>query len=190
MKDPQQQGGVLRVDRVYPHSREKLWRALTDAEILGRWLMPNDMRPVVGHCFTFETEPGPGFDGIVRCEVLEIDAPSLMRWSWRGGPLDTVVSFELEDVEGGTRLVVTHRGFRGAKAQLVKWILKIGNRSIYGKKLPEVLRSMDEAVTPLQKHLCMSPWQKVLIAATRLMPGRSRGSSVIDEQEAEKELDE
>ena len=29
------------------------------------WLMDNDFEPVVGHRFTFRTEPTRGFDGIV-----------------------------------------------------------------------------------------------------------------------------
>lgn len=60
----------LRIEKTYPHPRARVWRALVDPELLARWLMPNDFAPRVGHRFTFRTEPGPGFDGIVRCEVL------------------------------------------------------------------------------------------------------------------------
>ncbi len=38
-----------------PHPAAKVWRALTDPELLAAWLMVNDMRPLVGHGFT---EPG------------------------------------------------------------------------------------------------------------------------------------
>lgn len=131
--------GTVRVDRVYPHSRDLVWRAITDAELLGRWLMPNDFEPRPGHRFTFTTEPGPGFDGIVHCEVLELEERESMTWSWRGGPLDTRVAFTLEDAAGGTRLVMEHTGFRGLKARLVQRILSIGCRTIYGKRLPAAL---------------------------------------------------
>ena len=40
--------------------------------------MPNDFSSKVGHVFTMQTKPGPGFDGVVRCEVLELDAPHVM----------------------------------------------------------------------------------------------------------------
>ena len=41
----------------------KVWRALTEPELLADWLMPNDIKPLVGHDFTFRTDPAPGFDG-------------------------------------------------------------------------------------------------------------------------------
>ncbi len=174
----QKKGGSLHVDRVYPHAPETVWRTLTDAELLGRWLMPNDFRPELGHAFTFETEPGPGFDGIVRCEVLAIDPPRSMTWSWRGGPLDTVVTFEVEPHDDGARLVVHHTGFRGAKGRLVQWILGIGNRTLYRKRLPQVLAELegDNARRPAAPSACMSPWQRVLIFLTGWLPGRRRPS--------------
>ena len=92
----------LRRQVVYPHPIEKVWRAVTDAELLGAWLMPNDFKPEVGHRFTFTTEPAPGFDGVVHCEVLDVQAPHLVRYSWRGGPIDTVLTMHLESVASGT----------------------------------------------------------------------------------------
>ena len=52
-----------------------MWRAITDPESIAAWLMRNDFAPVVGHRFRFHTEPRPGFDGVVHCEVLEVDEP-------------------------------------------------------------------------------------------------------------------
>ena len=184
-------GGRLRVRREYAHPPERVWRALTEAELLARWLMPNDFRAQVGHAFTFTTEPGPGFDGIVHCEVLAIDAPRHMTWSWRGGPLDTVVTFDLTPTAGGgTELLVTHSGFRGVRARLVQWILGIGNRTLYGKRLPEVLDELRRArhagdggepvSTPPAPSACMSWWQRVLVAANRLVPKRRDRARGVD----------
>ena len=61
---------------VYPHPVDRVWEALTSSEALAAWLMPNDFKPAVGHRFTFRTKPAPGFDGVVRCEVLELDPPA------------------------------------------------------------------------------------------------------------------
>jgi uncharacterized protein YndB with AHSA1/START domain len=130
---------------VYAHPPERVWAALTDPEALGLWLMPNDFRPVVGHEFTFRTKPGPGFDGIVRCRVLELEPPSRMAWSWRGGPVDTVVRFELEPVEGGTRLRFEQSGFAGLQGNLVRLILGAGFRTMYRRKLPAYLDGREVA---------------------------------------------
>jgi uncharacterized protein YndB with AHSA1/START domain len=133
----------LRLHRDYPHPPELVWRALTDRELIAEWLMDNDFTPVLGHRFNFRMAPQPGFDGIVHCEVLALDEPRSMRWSWRGGPIDTEVSFHLvpRTVAGrpGTRLEIAHTGFDGFRAVLVSFIMGSGNRSVYGKRLPAVL---------------------------------------------------
>lgn len=115
--------------------REMVWSALTDSRQLGSWLMPNDFAPVVGHRFTFWTKPAPGFDGVVRCEVLELRAPERVAFTWRGGPLDTVVSFDLEEFPSGTRITLRHAGFAGAGTLLPRVVLGFGWRSLLGRKL-------------------------------------------------------
>ena len=82
-------------------------------------------------------------NGIVRCRVLELDAPSRMAWSWRGGPIDTVVRFELEPAAGGTRLRFEQTGFAGLQGNLVRLILGAGFRTMYRKKLPAYLEGRD-----------------------------------------------
>jgi hypothetical protein len=56
---------AIEVDQFLAQPPERVWHALTDPDLLVRWLMPNDFRPAVGHQFTFRTEPVPqhGFDG-------------------------------------------------------------------------------------------------------------------------------
>jgi hypothetical protein len=56
---------AIEVDQFLAQPPEQVWHALTDPDLLVRWLMPNDFRPAVGHQFTFRTEPVPqhGFDG-------------------------------------------------------------------------------------------------------------------------------
>jgi uncharacterized protein YndB with AHSA1/START domain len=138
----------LHFERVYPHPPERVWRALTEPELLERWLMPNDFAPQVGHRFTFRTDPAPGFDGVVHCEVLELEPPRRLAFTWQGGPLDTVVRFTLSPDAAGTRLQMEQTGFRGVKAWLVSRILKGGFRTMYGRKLPAVLESLEAGGAP------------------------------------------
>jgi len=91
---------------------EQVWRALSEAERIAAWLMPNDFQAVVGHRFTFRTQPiPPHFDGIVQCEVLAVDPPRRLVYAWRGGGLDTQVRFELAADGDGTVLHFEHSGF-------------------------------------------------------------------------------
>lgn len=134
----------LVLTRTYDHPPDRVWRALTDSRALARWLMENDFEPRVGHRFQFKTDPAPGFDGIVDCEVLAVESPRFLSYTWTGGPIDTVLSFTLEPTSQGTRLKVEQSGFNGLKAVLVSFLLQRGMRSIYGQKLPAVLETLDD----------------------------------------------
>lgn len=105
----------IRVEYDLPHAPEKVWRALTDSAIVAKWLMANDIKPVVGHRFTFTAKPMGDWDGRVDCEILEADAPNKLRYSWRGGPahsrLDSEVVWTLTPSAKGTRLALEHSGF-------------------------------------------------------------------------------
>ena len=109
------------VEDVVPQPPEKVWKALTTAELIGRWLMPNDFEPVVGKRFTFKTRPMGDWDGVVHCEVLEVEPQRRLVYSWRGGSdtnakygsrLDSVVTWTLQPEGSGTRLRLVHAGFR------------------------------------------------------------------------------
>lgn len=102
--------------RDIPHPPAKVWRALTEPGLLGQWLMETDMEPSVGHDFTFKQEPTPWWDGVVRCEIQELEPNERLRYSWRSATgesqLDTVVTWTLEPTStGGTRLTLEHSGF-------------------------------------------------------------------------------
>jgi uncharacterized protein YndB with AHSA1/START domain len=94
---------------VYPHSPERVWRALIDPSELAAWLMPTDFAPEVGKEFKLET--GAAEVGTIEGEVLEVDEPRLLRCRWTGAFGDTEVTFELSPEGGGTRLRVRHDGW-------------------------------------------------------------------------------
>ncbi len=129
----------LELERVYAHPVNVVWAALTDSRAIAAWLMENDFEPRVGHRFQFRTQPAPGFDGIVNCQVLEIVDQQRLAFTWKGGPIDTVITFTLEAVAEGTRLRVRQTGFSGLKSVLVSFILQSGNSRIYGRALPDLL---------------------------------------------------
>lgn len=147
----------------YPHPVERVWSALTSSEALAAWLMPNDFAPAVGHGFTFRTKPAPGFDGIVRCQVLELEPPRRMVWSWAGGTIDTTVTWTLEETaDGGTRLRMHQVGFHGLGAQLTRRILAGGYPRILGQRLPAYLdraAGQDTAAVPVN---CAEGWRSYL----------------------------
>jgi uncharacterized protein YndB with AHSA1/START domain len=109
------------VDEVFPHAPETIWKALTNGELIGRWLMaPTGFEAVEGNSFTFQTTPGGAWDGVIRCRVLEVIPNERFAFAWTGGHesnvgygsrLDTIVTFTLAREAQGTRLRLVHSGF-------------------------------------------------------------------------------
>lgn len=102
---------TISLDEYLAHPPERVWAALTDPVRMAIWLMPNDFVARVGHRFTYQTDPQPGFDGTVHCEVLELVVPQRLRLSWRSGALDSTVTWTLVPEGHGTRLFLSHDGF-------------------------------------------------------------------------------
>lgn len=126
----------IRFEAVYPYPREQVWIALTDPVAMAEWLMPNDFVPTVGHRFNFRTKPAPGFDGVVHAEVLEVEPPARLSYSWLGGGIDTIVSWHLKEEAGNTRLVLEQSGFRGIKGFMISKILGGGWKRMVAERLP------------------------------------------------------
>lgn len=106
----------LEFTRVFPHSLDKVWRALTTTDALGEWLMETDFVAEQGREFRMWCEDGEGHTDIYLCKVLEIDPQKRMLWSWvlegRERLGATTVEFRLKAEAGGTRVTVMHRGDR------------------------------------------------------------------------------
>lgn len=129
-----------------PHPPAKVWRALTEPALIAQWLMRTDMPAGPGQAFTFRADPMPQWDGIVHSEILELEAQRRLRYTWKGGPgsspLDTVVTWSLVPVEGGTRLELEHSGFKAENGQALggaKW----GWERNVGGRLSGLLKTVD-----------------------------------------------
>jgi uncharacterized protein YndB with AHSA1/START domain len=134
------------VDYDLAASPEIVWRALTESDLIAKWLMANDFQPVVGHRFTFQAKAMEQWDGRVQCEVLEVAEPHRLSYSWRGGAgdfaIDTVVSWTLEpSASGGTLLHLEHSGFL-PKDQMGFEGLNKGWRGVVGARLTELVESL------------------------------------------------
>jgi uncharacterized protein YndB with AHSA1/START domain len=100
------------------HSPQKVWRALTDPELLGEWLLPvAGIALAPGTAFTFRTQPYPGWDGTVSCRLLEIEPQRKLSYTWSVPGLDTVVTFTLTPTATGTRLSLVQSGFKPDQKQ-------------------------------------------------------------------------
>jgi uncharacterized protein YndB with AHSA1/START domain len=144
----------------FAHPPEKVWECLTNPELIGLWLMKNDFKPVVGHRFNFYTKPLPkmGFDGIVYCEVLEVTPCKKLVYTWKGGPapgvikLDTVLFWTLEAKNGGTELLLEHKGFKGFSNYLTSIFMGSGWRKGITQAFARVLNDYVQKINGHEKH--------------------------------------
>src|SRR5258706_5241202 len=89
------------IERELAHKPEKVWRALTQVHPIGEWLMENDFKAIVGHRFNFRAAPMPRWNGITDCEVLVVEPPKRLAYSWNASGdeardgLKTVVTWTL-----------------------------------------------------------------------------------------------
>lgn len=126
----------LTLDFEYKTSIDKLWSALTDSSKLAKWVanihtgqpMENNFEPVVGHRFHFRTEPSEYWDGIIEGEVLVVEAPNRVSYTWASGNEKHTVTWTLQDLgEGKVNLHLEQTGFanvhglEGAKYGWSKW---------------------------------------------------------------------
>lgn len=117
MDTPATSSRSLVIERQLSHPPAKVWRALTQGPLMEEWLMKNDFQPVVGHRFTFRSEPNPYWNGIVECEVLIVEPNQRLAYSWGALGLGSVVTWTLTSVQGGVLLRMEQSGFGADQEQ-------------------------------------------------------------------------
>jgi uncharacterized protein YndB with AHSA1/START domain len=100
------------MERELPYPPERIWRALTQPHLIAEWLMKNDFQPQVGHPFEFR-----GDWGTVACKVLEMEPNRTLVYSWNANGLESVVTWTLAPLAGGTSLRMEQSGFQAGQEQ-------------------------------------------------------------------------
>lgn len=132
----------IRIEQEYPFPPARVWLALTDSARLAEWLMPNDFEPRLGHRFQFRSRPMPGWRGFVECEVIEIEAPRRLSYTWLGSAdwkEPAVVRWTLEPIETGTRLLLEHTNLQEPWGRELQAMLSQGWRMMLEKKLRDAI---------------------------------------------------
>lgn len=158
----------IRIKRFFPYQPEYIWLALTQAKLLGGWFMENDIVPAADHEFTFRMAPQKGWNGITYCRITEVEPLHKISYTYRGSAsgektlacagihseaadkmtkgifteLDTVLSFSLTPVCGGTVLTLEHFGFKGLKLVIVSFVMGMGWKKQFVEKLPLIMEEI------------------------------------------------
>jgi uncharacterized protein YndB with AHSA1/START domain len=92
------------VDQFIAAPVEKVWRALTEPDLIARWWAPADIAPVLGHRFSFDM-----FEwGRISCEVTVVEPLHRFVYTFNG---TWTIDWRLETEGHGTRLFLEHSGF-------------------------------------------------------------------------------
>lgn len=95
---------TIAVDQYVPHPPERVWRALTEPDLLARWWTSGDIRAEVGHEFLLDME---GW-GHVPCRVLEVVVNERFVYRFTD---DWTLTWRLVPEGRGTRVLLEHSGF-------------------------------------------------------------------------------
>lgn len=133
----------IQIKRVYNHHIHKIWSALTEPAALAEWLMKtNDFALKVGHKFQFQDKPQGGWDGIVNCEILSVDQPNSLSYTWQASSMKnpTIVTWTLKAISAKETIVtLSHNGFEGFSGWVTQQILNFGWKGMLKKKLTKHL---------------------------------------------------
>lgn len=96
--------------------RERVWRALTEPQLVAQWMGCLRFRPEAGHIFYLqpdrERRAADDVEGAIACRIESVDAPRRLSFSW-GFPdaPDTFVDIRLRNIAGGTHVRLVHSGW-------------------------------------------------------------------------------
>jgi uncharacterized protein YndB with AHSA1/START domain len=149
----------IEIVRDYPHPLARVWRAVTDPELVARWTVTGQggrlvgFAPTVGTRFQLVAKPVPGWRGIVDCEVLEVEEPRILRYTWQGGEHEkpTIVTYRIDPRPGGSRFTFEHTGFTGMGGFFMAKLLGGVRKKMLTVGLPAVLDAVakDDQLTAL-----------------------------------------
>ena len=122
-----QETRTVTVEREIAFPPERIWRALTQPELMREWLMQNDFAATVDHRFTLR-----GDWGSVECKVLDIEPLRSLSYTWSAMGLESVVTWTLTPTAGGTLLRMDQAGFRHAQEQAYQGA-KYGWQNFFGR---------------------------------------------------------
>lgn len=139
----------------YPYPIEEVWQVLTAPEHVAQWTTtgrggrPEGFTPVVGTTFRLVGKPTIGWAGVVYCEILAVDAPHLLQYTWRGDEASaevTTVTYRLQATQAGTRFSWAHTGFTGAGGFAMSKLLGHVRRTMLTEGVPTVLAAHHDGV--------------------------------------------
>ncbi|MDR3287330.1 MAG: SRPBCC domain-containing protein [Prevotellaceae bacterium] len=131
---------TIRLEKIYPVSKEIVWEYLTNNEHLSSWCMPaKNFILEKEKEFMFENTPSIFWDGKFFNKIMDFNVNKFLSYECynQRSKLNSIVSWTLTEENGGTKLALEHSGFK-VSHWLTKMILtggwkKMMNTDLYNK---------------------------------------------------------
>ncbi|MEP5611142.1 MAG: SRPBCC domain-containing protein [Cyclobacteriaceae bacterium] len=101
---------LISKEKVFTHSIDKVWKAISVAEEISAWFVQADFKPEVGYKYLFTSPPAENCTNIYG-EVLTA-TPYTLTYTWvvENTNVETIVKWVLEEMDGKTKLTLEHSG--------------------------------------------------------------------------------
>ena len=103
---------IIQKEKVYGHSIDRVWKAISNAEEISAWFIKADFKPEVGYHYTFEST---GEDCTAITGIVKQANPYTLIYTWvvQNTDVETTVKWNLEEYHGKTKLTLEHSGIAG-----------------------------------------------------------------------------
>ncbi len=101
---------VISKEQLFNHSIDAVWRAITDQEEISTWFIEADFKATLGYQYTFKSSEENGCTQITGEIKAATPYELIYTWIVEGTGTETTVRWLLEEVDGGTKLVLEHSG--------------------------------------------------------------------------------
>ncbi|MCM6775253.1 SRPBCC domain-containing protein [Nocardia sp. CDC159] len=143
MPDAELNPAAVEIGSFFPQLPDAVWRALTEPDVHGRWLMPSTgFEPSVGTHFILTAPKGE-----IACEVLTVRPIERLTFSWidlrARHPARWVVDWTVRRQGRGTRLLLTQTGFdlEDRRQQMARHAMERGWRVLLARLREELDRT-------------------------------------------------
>ena len=117
----------ITTDLVIDRAPERVWEVMTREGLVEEWLGCLRYKAEIGHVFYMQPDAAKRAAGDVagatHCEMLELDAPRTMRFSWFYPDMPkTEVEIRLEPEGSATRVSLVHSGWDQFDGEMIQQI--------------------------------------------------------------------
>lgn len=99
----------IKKELTFSNDINSVWKAISQAEEISKWFVNADFKPEAGYKYTFTSK---GDNCSVINGVVKSATPYTLSYTWivQGTEVETLVVWNLEKTEEGTKLTIEHRG--------------------------------------------------------------------------------